>query len=60
MKVRKYHKGYRNKSWTNYDISVAKCHEANYGMIYVDEYGSPVDDEYLLEGIATGEIEVVA
>jgi hypothetical protein len=38
-----------NPNWTAYDKSVAKCHIANYGVIYLDCYGQPIDDEYLLE-----------
>ena len=38
-----------NPNWTAYDKSVAKCHLANYGVIYLDCYGQPIDDEYLLE-----------
>ena len=38
-----------NPRWSEYDISVAKTHLANYGVIYLDEYGCPIDDEYILE-----------
>lgn len=40
-----------NDNWSEYDKTVAKCHLANYGKIYVDEYNQPIDDEYLLEEI---------
>lgn len=35
-----------------YDLSVAKCHLENWGVIYLDEYGLPLDVEeviYMLE-----------
>jgi hypothetical protein len=41
-----------NECWCAYDKTVAECHLANYGKIYVDEYNQPIDDEYLLEMIA--------
>lgn len=47
MKTRKTLK----ESWTAYDKSVAKCHLANYGVIYLDSYGVPIDDEYELQEI---------
>ena len=34
-----------------YDYVVASCHIKNYGIIVVDEYGSPIDNEFSLEMI---------
>lgn len=36
-----------NPSWNEYDKVVAECHLANYGIIYLDEYGCPIDVEEL-------------
>lgn len=33
-----------NVNWTEYDKSTALCHLENYGVIYLDRYGYPVDD----------------
>ena len=38
-------------TFEGYDYAVASCHINNYGVIIVDEYGSPIDDEYVLEDI---------
>lgn len=38
-------------TFEGYDYVVASCHINNYGVIIVDEYGSPIDDEYVLEDI---------
>ena len=38
-----------NPEWSDYDKSVARCHMENYGVIYLDEYGCPIDNEYELE-----------
>ena len=38
-------------SWSDYDKTVSKCHLNNYGKIYVDGYGQPVDDFEWLEGV---------
>ena len=35
--------------WSEYDQSVAKCHLYNYGQIYLDVYGCPVDNFDWLE-----------
>lgn len=32
--------------WGSYDKVVAKCHLNNYGKIFIDEYGYPIDNEY--------------
>ena len=44
-----------DKTWNSYDKIIAKCHLENYGKIYVDEYGCPIDNEYDLEEIEMGE-----
>ena len=38
-------------TFEGYDYAVASCHINNYGVIIVDEYGSPIDDEFVLEDI---------
>ena len=38
-----------NSAWSAYDQSVARAQLVNYGIIYLDEYGCPIDDESLLE-----------
>ena len=38
-------------TFEGYDYAVASCQINNYGVIIVDEYGSPIDDEYVLEHI---------
>lgn len=40
-----------NPNWTEYDKSVGQCQLINYGVIYLDEYDLPIDDEYLLEDL---------
>lgn len=42
-----------NETWCEYDKAVAKMHLANYGVIFLDEYDCPIDNEYDLEEIAT-------
>lgn len=49
---------FRAKGYTGYDKSVGECHIANYGCVYIDEYDSPIDDEYVLEYIVN-ELECV-
>ena len=56
MKRTKYGKEYDvvhqiDQHWNNYDKSVASAHLTNYGLIYIDEYGQPIDNEYDLEEI---------
>lgn len=36
-------------SWGEYDTATAEAHLMNYGRIYLDEYGAPIDDEYQME-----------
>lgn len=38
-----------NANWNEYDQIQGKIHLANYGVIFLDEYGCPIDDERLLE-----------
>ena len=40
--------------WLPYDRLVGECHVDNYGCVYLDKYGTPIDDEYLLENIEKG------
>ena len=35
--------------FTGYDLSLAKCHLNNWGVIYLDEYGSPIEIEDVIE-----------
>ena len=37
------------QNWTKYDKSVAECQLANYGCIYLDRFGCPIDDENVTE-----------
>ena len=38
-----------NNEWSEYDKMIALSQLMNYGVIYLDEYDLPIDDEYLLE-----------
>ena len=40
-----------NKNWFDYDKLNAQCQLDNYGKIYIDEYGDPIDNEYDMEEI---------
>lgn len=42
--------------WSAYDQSVAQCHLDNYGVIYLDQYGCPIDDYYLIEMLTSEEV----
>ena len=44
-----------NTKWSEYDMEVAKCQMFNYGKVFLDEYGCPIDDEYELEWLAEQE-----
>ena len=35
-----------NNKWGTYDKTIAECHLNNYGKIFIDEYGCPIDNEY--------------
>lgn len=48
--MQKFTKVYEiEQNWTDYDKTVAECQLANYGCIYLDDYGCPIDDENTLE-----------
>lgn len=41
-----------DQKWSAYDKSVARCHLDIWGVIYIDEYGEPIDVEevfYMME-----------
>jgi hypothetical protein len=38
-----------NTNWCKYDQMVASCHLSNYGIIFLDEWGKPIDNEFELE-----------
>lgn len=38
-----------NENWNDYSKKVAKCQLNNYGVIFLDNYGCPIDNEYELE-----------
>lgn len=38
-----------NGEWSKYDRMVASSQLVNYGVIFLDEYDLPIDDEYELE-----------
>ena len=40
-----------NEAWSEYDKSVAECHLENYSVIYLDQYGCPIDDVYVTDDI---------
>ena len=40
-----------NDLWCDYDKDVASCQLANYGVIYLDEYGCPIDDIYITDDL---------
>lgn len=40
-----------DEKWNNYDKANAKCQLHNYGVIYLDEYDHPIDNEYELEDL---------
>ena len=59
MKVYKISKEtFESSDWTEYDRATGQAHLANYGCVYVDEYCSPIDNEYLLEDIENGNVEI--
>ena len=39
------------KWWSEYDQAVGQCHLVNYGVIFLDYKGYPIDNEYELEEI---------
>lgn len=44
-----------NDEWNGYDKAVAETHLANYGKIYLDGYGLPIDDLWVVEDIIKNE-----
>lgn len=38
-----------DSNWNTYDKMTAQCQLVNYGVIFLDNYDLPIDDEYLLE-----------
>lgn len=38
-------------SWSDYDKSVAECQMENYGVIYLDDYGCPIDDIFITDDL---------
>ena len=38
-----------NDNWNEYDKVVGRNQLLNYGIIFTDKYGSPIDNEYELE-----------
>lgn len=40
---------YINPKWPAYDQAVGKCQLSNYGIIFLDQYGMPIDNEYTTE-----------
>lgn len=42
-----------NKDWCDYDKRVAQCHLLNWGIIFLDDFGCPIDNEYELEYLAS-------
>lgn len=40
-----------NEKWDEYDKSVAECQLENYGVIYLDNYGLPIDNIYVTDEI---------
>jgi hypothetical protein len=43
-----------NPKWNSYDRTVAKAQLSNFGCIFLDEYGCPIDNEYALEKLTGG------
>lgn len=40
------------KIFKGYDLSVAKCHMANWGKVFLDQYGCPMDiEDVIMEGL---------
>lgn len=46
-----------DQNWNAYDKSVAQCHIANYGRIFLDVYGHPIDNFDWIEANINDEIE---
>ena len=39
----------KSASWSQYDSAVADTHLYNYGVIFLDNYGLPIDDPYVCD-----------
>lgn len=54
-----------NENWNEYDKSVGRSQLSNYGIIFIDEYDSPIDNEFELEELnkkflwEKGDIQIV-
>ena len=35
-----------DRHWNEYDVAVAKLQLDNYGCIYLDEWGCPIDNDF--------------
>lgn len=46
-----------NEKWNDYDKLNAECQLSNYGKIFLDEYGQPIDNEHELEELAAEEVK---
>lgn len=40
-----------NQGWSLYDKAVADCQLDNYGVIFLDDLDTPIDNEYQLEDL---------
>ena len=37
-----------NDYWSDYDKTIAQCHISNWGTIYLDDYGYPMEVEEVI------------
>lgn len=44
--------------WSTYDKAVGECHLGNYGVIYLDDFGRPIDDFETLDEILKDEKKI--
>lgn len=44
-----------DKAWSEYDKAVAAAQMRNYGKVYLDEYGCPIDNEYEIDELRKAE-----
>ena len=47
-----------NSEWSEYDRMVALSQLTNYGVIFLDAYDLPIDDEYELEELNQRRIKI--
>ena len=40
-----------NENWIGYDQMVARSHMSRFGVIVIDEFGQPIDNEFDLNAI---------